>query len=179
MQIHFTGRQVEVTPALKKFAEGKIAKLEKIIGKVIETHLILSLERKRHRAEAVVRARSVTLSGDSRAVEPKVALHGALEKVEKQARRFKEKRTGRRKRVGKSLLAQRRTVSTPGRQEDTLPQVVPSDSFLRKPITVDEAALQVHESEREFLVFRNAESQQISVIYKKRDGNLGLIEPDF
>jgi putative sigma-54 modulation protein len=177
MKITFTGRQTAVRASLKKFTEEKIRKLERIFGEIIEAHVILAATRHRFKAEIQLHARALSFNGLAEATEARPAMHAALEKIEKQARRYKDKRTVRRKRVVKKIETVDPAVAAEQTRET--PQVViTSDGFRKKPLSVDEAALQMQESERGFLVFRNADTLQISVIYKRKDGNFGLIEPE-
>ncbi|MEE8184260.1 MAG: ribosome-associated translation inhibitor RaiA [Acidobacteriota bacterium] len=180
MRITFTGRQTEIKASLKKFVQDKIKKLDRLIGDKFDAHVILSQTRHRYSAEILLRAPSLTLTVDSNTgtEDARSAVQTALAKIEKQARRFKEKRTGRRKRVGKDLIAKRRSLPTKETDGDGKPSVIAMNGFSKKPITQNEAALRVHDSEDLFLVFRNADNLKISVIYKRKDGNLGLIEPD-
>ena len=178
VRITFTGRQTEIKASLKEFVQDKIKKLDRLIGDAFEAHVILSQNRHRYSAEILLRARSLTLTGDSNTEDARSAVQTALEKIEKQARRFKGKRTGRRKRVGKDLIAKRRSLPSKENEGDGKPSVIATDGFSKKPITLNEAAFRVQDSESQFLVFRNADTLKISVIYKRKDGNLGLIEPD-
>ena len=178
MNITFTGRQTEFSAELKGLVQERVRKLERLFGEIVEAHVILTAVRHRFQSEIVLHARSHTLSGDAETTAARASLQAALEKIEKQARRVKEKWTGRRKRIGKSLLEQRRRSEPAAPESEDRPRVIASDGFSKKPITVDEAAMKVQESERGFLVFRNADTLQISVIYRRKDGNFGLIQPD-
>ena len=178
MRITFTGRQTEINASLKKFVQDKIKKLDRLIGDSFDAHVILSQTRHRYSAEILLRAPSMTLTGDANTEDARSAVQTALEKIEKQARRFKGKRTGRRKRVGKDLIAKRRSLPSKETEGDGKPSVIATDGFSKKPLTLNEAAFRVHDSEGLFLVFRNADTMKISVIYKRKDWNLGLIDPD-
>ena len=95
MQVHITGRQVAITPALRKFAEEKLRKVEKILGGPIEAHVVLAVEKRRHHAEIQVKSRSALLSGAEETEDLYVSIGDVVEKLERQALKHKEKLTGR------------------------------------------------------------------------------------
>ncbi|MBI4161874.1 MAG: ribosome-associated translation inhibitor RaiA, partial [Acidobacteria bacterium] len=145
MRINLTGRRMVIPPGLRKYAADRIEKLERIVGGIVEAHVVLAASRHGYRAEIVLHARSLTLSGNAEAADGRKAVRAAMERIERQARRSKEKRTGRRKRPGRALLA-RPARPAPRAERDTPPIVIASDGFRRKPLSVDEAAWEVQDS---------------------------------
>ncbi|PYQ14492.1 MAG: ribosome-associated translation inhibitor RaiA [Acidobacteria bacterium] len=176
MKIHFTGRQIEITPSLRKAAEERLGKLEKFLEPVREAHVILVVEKRRHRAEVVVHGKHVTLSAAGVTADMYSSLALVAERLERQAKKHREKLKVEKKRQGaRSSL---RRILTPVESGSEGPQVVRVDASPLKPMSVEEAVLQVTGTEREFLVFRNASSRRVSVLYRRKDGNFGLIEPE-
>jgi len=176
MKIHFTGRQIEVTGALKQAAEERLSKLTKFLDGIIEAHVILSVEKRRHRAEVLVRDRLVTLSAAGETGDMYSTLALVADRLERQAKKHREKLKTVRKRKGARASPRRMTRVEVTPPES--PRVIRTNSFPVKPMSVEEAILLVRGSEREFLVFRNAISKRISVLYRRKDGNFGLIEPE-
>ena len=196
MRLELTGRHVAVTPALKSFARTKLTKLERLLGDTTEAHVILTVEKHRHIAEIVVHGRNLTFSARVVTQDMYSSIGECADKLERQARKHKEKYEARRRR-GNSSSAEpqetqprRRSAAKRARKappatrrkrldEDSgdLPQIVKSDIFPRKPMTVEEAALQARDSDLGFFVFRNSRSQEINVLYRLEDGALGLVEP--
>ena len=178
MRIEITGRHIDITPAIRDFTEDKLKKLERWIDEILETHVVLSVEKHRHIAEIVLRARTRTFTGTDATGDMYASIGNAADKIEKQARKLKDKFTGRRKHSRPAA----RTASLPEESRDgdgAEPRRiirVPVDT--KKPMSIEDAALFLAETEQEFLVFREARSQRISVLYRRRDGHLGLIEPD-
>jgi putative sigma-54 modulation protein len=191
MELEVTGRHVEVTPALKTFTEEKLAKLGKWIDDPAEVHAILTVEKHRHIAEIVVRTRRVSLSAREVTPDMYTSIGECVDKLERQAKKHKEKFETRRRRAGARPVRARPASPRPAGTGRTarraaraavagangLPRIVKTDIFPRKPMSVEEAALQVKEYGLGFFVFRDERSQEVNVLYLLEDGSLGLIEP--
>jgi ribosome hibernation promoting factor len=175
MKIHFTGRQIEVSPALRKVAEERLAKLDKFLNHLMEAHVILVVEKRRHRAEVVVHGRHVTLSAAGETADMYSTLSLVADRLERQAKKHRDKIKVEKKRDG-ARSSPRRIARLSPLQE--APRVVRVDSSPLKPMSLEEALLQLTGSEKEFLVFRHASSRRVSVLYRRKDGNYGLIEPE-
>ncbi len=179
MEITVTFRHVDPTPALKAYAEDKLARLaKKHLRRPVDAHVILSVAKLRHKAE-------ITLTGDHGrlfAAEETGDLYSAidlaLEKVEHQAQKLKTKR-GNRHKMGKASRGPRDVVaSVVQRTERGAPEIIRAQRVPAKPMSVEEAVEQLDGSRAEFLVFTNASNQTLAVLYRRRDGNYGLIEPE-
>ncbi|MFQ5701940.1 MAG: ribosome hibernation-promoting factor, HPF/YfiA family [Acidobacteriota bacterium] len=184
MRVEITGRNIDITPAIRDFTEDKLGKLERWLDEIIETHVVLSVEKHRHIAEIVVHGRNRTLTGTDATGDLYASIGNAVDKLEAQARRLKDKWSGRRKHARPAPRASLRPVvpkSSNGNHAgsvDASPRIIRMPLASKKPLSVEDAALALLESDREFLVFRDARSLQIHVIYRRRDGHLGLIEPE-
>ncbi|HEV8376780.1 MAG TPA: ribosome-associated translation inhibitor RaiA [Candidatus Polarisedimenticolia bacterium] len=176
MKIHFTGRQIDVTPALRTAAEERLSKLEKFLDSVVEAHVILAVEKHRHHAEVVVHGRHVTLSAAAETGDMYSTLARVADRLERQAKKHREKIKVEKKRQG-SRSSSRRVAPSSERGAEN-PRVVRVNSTPLKPMSVEEAILHLTETESEFVVFRNAPSRRVSVLYRRKDGNYGLIEPE-
>ncbi|MFN8008479.1 MAG: ribosome-associated translation inhibitor RaiA [Terriglobia bacterium] len=177
MRVEYTGRQIEVTPAIQKFTEDHLQKIRKILGESIEVHVILTVEKYRHIAEMNLKSNSFSLNGLEETNDMYSSINTVLEKLERQALKTKrppdcqeEKgKFGRKFAHGDSPEGNRAHADPP--------RIIKSESYAAKPMTVEEAAMEVSNSKTDFLVFRNAESDKVSVVYRRKDGNFGLIEP--
>jgi len=178
MKIHFTGRQIEVSPALRKAAQERLDKLEKFLDDPTEAHVILAVEKRRHRVEVVVHGRHLTLTAAGETSDMYSTLSLVAERLERQARKHREKLKVETKRRGARNSPRRVSPATAATPAADVPRVVRVNSASLKPMSVDEALLQVTGTKREFLVFRNAASHRVSVLYRRKDGNFGLIEPE-
>ena len=178
MDIDFTGRKVEITPAIRRFTEEKMHKLERVLDGVIEAHVILRVEKHRHNAEMVVHSRHATLSSSETTDDLYASIGKVIEKLERQAKKHKEKFSwGKKKLKGTVTIRSGASEETDEGPSAGDGRVIRVRRYAVKPMTVDEAVLQVQSSQSSFLVFRDATSQRVSVLYRRNDGNYGLIEP--
>ena len=198
MNVEYTGRQYEITPITRKQVEGGLEKIQKILG-TFETHVILSTEKRRHIAEITVMVRNhAPIVGLAEAQEMNTAIGGALDKIERQAVKYKtrwksKKRQARKKMELAGESQQEPTIaiavngdlttavpvkvhSFPSRVKVTETHVVKSsDSVSYKPLTVEEAVKEAEFRDREVFVFRDLEGR-VKVLHRKRDGKMELIE---
>jgi len=182
MTIEFTGRKIEITPALKAFSEQKLKKLSRILDGIIEAHVILAVEKHRQSAEIIVHSPHATLTGSETTDDLYKSIGQVLAKLEKQAQKLKGRYFSGKKR-GQSIRGGREVGEEPPRPRrataaDGGPRVIRSRRYAVKPMSVDEALLQAQGSKDSFLVFRDARSQRVSVLYRRPDGHFGLIEPE-
>lgn len=175
MRLDITGRHVEISAPLRQLIDRRLAKLARLLNdSAISASVILTKEKYRHLAEIVVHARGDHILrgiGMGNAWPP--SLREASEKLEQQAQKLKSKWTERKRRGS----ATRSVQSTP---VERIPnrRVVRASRYAVKPMSVEDAALRVDAGADTFLVFRNADTDAVSILYRRRDGNLGLIEPD-
>lgn len=181
MRLELTGRHVEITPELRRQVEKGLGKLDRRLESgIVSVQAVLTLEKYRHTSEFTVHARGDHFFHGIAATNAWASsLAGAIEKIEQQLARMKGKWQGRKRRA-----ASRRVVPI-----EPLPPPVPIAEaktrrirrvrrYAVKPMTVDEAALAVEAGDGTFLVFRNAATDAVSVLYRRKDGDFGLIEPE-
>lgn len=178
MTIRFTCRQTRLTPALRQFAEEKLSRLQRYVDADSEMHMVLSVEKHRHQAEMTINSARRLFTGTAITDDLYAAIALVLEKLEKQLRRDKRRRTDRRRRETHEI---RRVAESTASRENGHGSKGPPPRILREKVqlrsmSAETAADHVDESQQDFLVFRNSESEQISVIYRRPDGRLGLIE---
>jgi len=184
MRVHFTGRHVEVTSALQAFAQERLQRLQKHLSSILEAHVILSVEKYRHQAEVNVHLRRFVLSGAQETGDMYTSIAQVFDKLERQARKRKEKATSGNRRTSVRASSRRLGVlEQVMRSGDGSGAPRPARRLLRtetidlKPMSVEDALLQVEDSADGFVVFRNARSQRVNVVYRRRDGHIGIIEP--
>lgn len=180
MKIHFTGRHFDITKAIKDFTEDKLSKIERFTEGIIEAHVILSVEKYRHMAEITLHGRHMSFSGKEETQDMYSSIGLVLDKIEKQAKKHKGKLVGRKR--TKLATAKAATIANPGTEssdkELSAPRVVITDSNAVKPMTVEEAVFQLEQSKMEFFVFKNSQTQSVNVLYRRKNGDLGLIDPE-
>jgi putative sigma-54 modulation protein len=181
MQIIFTGKHLEVTPSLREYAESKLLKLSRFFDHVQEVHVTESILRNQHIVEVTLKADGTLIRAEERSADMYSSIDQVVAKLERQLRRYKERFITR---THESLGGQKPTelvaaasAAEPGEEEEPLPEIVRTKRFAVKPMGPEEAALEMELIGHDFFVFRNSESSEVNVIYRRRDGNLGLIEP--
>ena len=176
MKYEYTGRHIDVTPALRSHVEDHFERISHLFnGDATKAHVIIEVERGRHRSEINVNWRNEILTANTSVADMYQSLSQTIDKIEKQALKLKNKITDKSHRAEKAavLTAEEGAVAP----APSGPQIVSEDSYEVKPVTAEEAALILDDAANDFLVFRNAETSRIAVIYKRKDANYGLIEP--
>jgi putative sigma-54 modulation protein len=176
MKFIISGKNIEVTEALKDKVKKKIGKLDKFFNPNTEVHATLSVEKTRQIIEVTITSNGIVL----RAEESNEDMYASIDKVvdilERQIRRNKT-RLEKRLREG-AFKAGNIEFDTHVDEEHEF-KVVRSKKFAIKPMTVEEAILQMNLIGHEFYMFSNADTKEVNVVYKRKDGNYGLIEPEF
>lgn len=175
MKVEFTGRQVEIAPAVRALAERKIGKLSKVLPGITHVRVVLAADKHRQRAEVSVHSPHLDLVANEVAGDVSVAVSTVIDKLTRQAQRHKEKVRGGKRRASVRVTPVR--PAAPAAPAEGGPRVIRS-RFVAKPMTLEEAALLVGNNGDGVLVFRDAATRRIGVLFRRRDGNLGLIEPE-
>ena len=172
MRIEYTGRHLEVPESARRLVERKLSKLERILPGITAAHVTLSSDRYQRVAEIVVRSPQLDLSAAERGGDPGRALKAAFEKLLHQAQHAKGRRRDKRRHAAQPRPAPQK----PPAERDV--KVVKSRGFVAKPITLDEALLQLENRREGPLVFREPGAPGVRVLFWRRDGNLGLIDSE-
>jgi putative sigma-54 modulation protein len=178
MRLDITGRQVDITPGIRQLIGKRLAKLERLLNdRALSATVTLTKEKYRHRTELVVHAKGDhMLSGNGEGAGWPLSVRQAVEKVEHQAEKLKSKWTeGKRQRTGVKVTS---ASPEPRRALASGRRVVRPTRYAVKPMSVEDAAFRVETGPDTFVVFRNAETDAISIVHRRKDGSLGLIEPD-
>src|SRR5215211_4223666 len=179
MEFEYTGRHVDVTPALRAHVEDHFQKLGHIFNDTTaRAHVIMEVEKNRQIGEVLVHWRDHTLTATDTNADMYLALTRAIAKIEKQALKLKKKIIDRKQNAKRtSAVAPQPEGQSPVEASPRMPRIVSARRYNVKPMTAEEAALRLSEEDDQFLVFRDADTNRIGVIYKRKDGNYGLIEP--
>lgn len=177
MRLQVKGRNVEVSDSLKDYARQKLGKLEKHLDDASRLELELQVERnpsisENQVAEATIWTKGPVLRARESSSDMKASIDLLVEKLERQARRYREKRRRGPGRNHDQPLAGRPVVA-----EEESPVIVKTKQFAVKPMSPEEAVLQLELVGHDFFVFLNGETNDVNVVYRRRDGDYGLIEP--
>jgi putative sigma-54 modulation protein len=177
MRYEFTGRHITVTPTLKRSVREHLDKLDKILDSApMSAHVIFEVEKHRQKTEIILNWRDHTFTANASTPDMYQSIVQASAKIEKQIFKLKDKfAKGKRQKMPAGAAAA--AVMPPDLPVSDGPRIVRSRQYRVKPMTPEEAAVHIADTADQFLVFRNAESQRVGVLYKRKDGNYGLIEP--
>ena len=177
MQVNITFRHLESTEALKSHARDKVEHIQRYIDQPSEAHVVLYVENLEHHADINLKAGPFLLRGRAKTGDMYSSIDAAAEKIERQLKKHKEKLKNHKfvERVnGQRAVDVRHDVFDVARAPSD--RVVKSSTFQAKPMTLDEAILQLELLNTQFFVFQNAKDHAINVVYRRDDGKLGLIE---
>jgi putative sigma-54 modulation protein len=172
MNILVTGRHLEVTPALKTYTEKKIKKFDRYLSNISEASVTISVEKYRHKVEVLLKVNGVLIQAEGITGDVYSAIDEVSEKLQRQIKKYKEKLVSHRKSEGKAEVEVPETLPVP-----EVGRIIKNKRFELKPMSPDEASMQMELLDKDFFVFTNDNSGDINVIYRRRDGNFGLIEP--
>jgi putative sigma-54 modulation protein len=169
MNIIINCRQMDLTRNLKEYAEEKIGRFSKYLNNITEASVTLSVEKYRHKAEVHLKANGSLLQAESITGEMYSSIDDVVEKLARQVKKHKDKIVSSRKGRSKSTM--------PSESVESIPSIIKNKSYDIKPMSLEEAAMQMDLLDKEFFIFTNASSGNINVLYKRNDGHFGLIEP--
>ncbi len=171
MQVMVTFRHVDPTEGLRQHAEAKVQHAVRFLRRAIEAHVILSVEKQRHIAEVQVSGSHLNLTAAEETTDLYSAIDLATSKLERQVKKqmakYKDRKTNNHAVVAKNTDGAKRAGA-----------VIHTQRIAVKPMSLDEAILQLKMIQNDFLVFKNAATEMLSVVYRRKDGNFGLIEPE-
>ena len=182
--IRVTGRHVSITEAIKEYAHQRIEHIHLDYPRIIEAHVILDIEKHRHFAEIILHCTNhITIEASHECDDMYAAIDGVVAKIAQQMRKHKTK-------ILRSHRPRRQEIRHVDEQvlhldaafheiEESEAVVVKTERYPVKPMFVDEAVLQIEMSNRQFVVFQNAKSEKVNILYRRKDGGFGLIEPVF
>lgn len=176
MKFEYTGRHIEVTPALRSHVEEHFERLNHLFdGNNTKAHIIIEVERGKHRSEVILTWNGEVMTATSSVSDMYKSLSQTIDKIEKQVLKLKNKIKDKHQKVQKVSTITPEKVEVPPAPGS--PRLINTSNYPVKPMTPEEAVLRLDEEENQFLVFRNAGDERVSVVYKRKDGNYGLIKP--
>jgi len=178
MQVSVTFKHLEPTDAIRSYAEEKVRKINKYVDNAIEANVVLSVQKFRHIAEINLMANGVPVSGTESTDDMYSSIDKVMDKIEKQLRRHKDRIKKHKPRNEPAIASLEEAIyAAESFEAESEPGVIKMENYQVKPMSVDEAVMQIDLLHQDFLVFTNASNNRVSVIYRRKDGNYGLIEP--
>lgn len=174
MNINYTARHTQVTPDIEKHCERRIRGIEKLLGYPVEANVTLSIEKYRHMAEITIRTKGATLNAEEETSDMQSSLGVAFDNIEKRVKKERDKLRERKRRKARDLPPE----PAPEPPEDLEKRVIPSRNFSLKPMSLDEAIIMLESRKEDIFAFRKIESEKWAVLYRRKDGHYGLIDPE-
>lgn len=180
MRLDITGRHVTVTPALRQLIVKRLATLERVLNdSALSALVIVTKEKYRHKVEIALHTRGDhTLSGNAEDTTWALAMRQASIKIEQQAKKLKGKWDSRKRQTAKAVSS-RKVAPQPADSApiSTGPRVIKATRYAVKPMSIEDAILRLDAGDHDFLVFRADDDDAVAVLYRRKDGNFGLIQP--
>lgn len=178
MQVAVRGTNVDITPALQEYAESKIGRLTRYFAEPdCEVQVKLSVQKNVQSAEATIRVQGITMRAEEKGKDMYASIDLVEEKLERQIRKYRTRLDKRHRRQGgvSKLFADLQDERLGEILADDEPKIVREKRFVLKPMDVEEAILQMNLVDHDFYLFRNIDSGQTEVVYRRSDGTYGLI----
>jgi len=187
MNLDITGRHIEITPALREFTEDKLRKLEKLLDGPLEVHVVLGIEKHRHTAEIQVKSRTTVLAGTQETGDLYASIGEVIDKLERQALKHKEKMRNHkhRKSLRDPAVAAAMEVGAPAQEQAEALETAPAPRVHRsqgrrvKPLSAEDAVHELEATGEDLLIFRDARTDRISVVYRRGDGDFAVVESEY
>jgi putative sigma-54 modulation protein len=171
MNINVRGKHIDVTPALREHVEKRLGRVTRFFEHLKEVNVVLKVEKERHIIEVTIPINGMTLRGEEASTDMYASIDMVVDKLEKQLSKHKEKLKEYRATAFKDELL---PAYSGGIVEDRL---VKTKQFTVKPMEVEEAILQMNLLGHDFFVFSNSDTEKVNVLYRRKDGDYGLLEP--
>ena len=176
MTVNLKGKNVQMTDGLKEYAEKRFQRLEKYFDRDFEVNATFSVEKDLHKIDVVLLFSGLVLKGEDKTRDMYTSIDNVIDKLERQIRKYKTRIN----RKGKQIDPRDEFIPVIEEKEmEAIPEIVKTKRFAVKPMSKEEAVLQMGLLDHSFFVFLNSESDQVNVIYRRNVGQYGLIEPNF
>jgi len=174
MNVHYTARKAALTPEIRTYCEKRLSRLKSLIDDVLDVNVILIVQKNRYKAEINVRAKGGGLVVAEETLDMMDSLNRAFDNLETRVRKERAKWREKRRRGGRERKALVPVLEAPEPEK----RVIRSGYFSLKPMSLEEALVQIDIKNKEAFLFRREGSEKWSVLYRRKDGHYGLVEPD-
>jgi putative sigma-54 modulation protein len=178
MKIAVRGKNIEATPALVDYAHKRLGKLDKHFDETADVQVVLSVIRDNHIVEVTVNLNGLIIRGEESTADMYASIDMVVDKLERQVKKYKTRMNRSLRQRGMRVISEKLAATEAEERAEEEPLLVKTKRFSLKPMSVEEAILQMDLLGHNFFVFANADNDSISVVYRRNDGNYGLIEPE-
>lgn len=177
MNVEITGRHVAITPAIRTYIMARLRKFSRMLGDDASMHVVIDVEKQRHTAEILVKTRLLDLTCKGETGDMYASILRAIEKLERQALKQKTRKIETKRQRARAKSVEEKSPLPRGglRAAPRRPSGISLEELERKPMSVEEAVIELGQSEYPFVAFRDVDSGEIQVLYRRRDGSIALI----
>jgi len=179
MKIIFKGKHIEVTDAMRNYIEKRLSKIERYFDHILEVIVTLSVEKSRQIIEVTLQTNRGLIRAEEETDDMYTSIDKVADKLERQIKKYKEKYFQKPHPVTEKTGLANKEIDAEDSEQDKIAKIVKTKRFAIKPMSVEEAAMQMDLLGHDFFVFANDNTNKVNVLYKRKDGNFGLIEPEF
>lgn len=179
MKIVFKGKHIEVTDAMRNYIEKRLNKIERHFDHILEVIVTLSVEKNRQIVEVTLQASRALIRAEEETDDMYASMDKVADKLERQIQKYKDKYLRKSHPGTERKGLAREGVNVEDSESNEIAKIVKTKRFAIKPMSVEEAAMQMDLLGHNFFVFANDNTNKVNVLYKRKDGNFGLIEPEF
>ena len=176
MRITITGRNIELTDGLKAAVEEKLQKLEKFFAPDTDVFVTLSVEKERQKIEVTIPIKGHVIRSEQVSSDMYVSIDLVEEVIERQLKKYRTKLASKKMNVSDNFNSD--FIETEEDEDDEEIKIVRTKRFGMKPMYPEDACVQMELTGHDFFVFRNAETDEVNVVYKRKGNTFGLIEPE-
>lgn len=176
MKISVTFRNLDGEDRQREYVDDRLKKLEKYVDHPVEAHVVLSVEKFRNEAEINLSASGISMNAKEEAKDMHLAIDAAIEKIERQLKKRKEKILSQKTNSGRSENADEADQDVEDVEETIDERVVEMKKIVLKPMSLDEAMIAIETSKNKFIIYRDSSTENVSVIYIRDDGKYTLLE---
>ena len=183
MQLSITFRHMESSEDVKKYAEEKLQRLEKYVDSLLDVQVVMNQEKHRHQVEVHVKADELSITGREETSDAYSSIDAVVDNIERQMKKYKTKHKSKGKKTKgaeeeRGRMFRMDVIAAEPVDDNPEPQVIVSENSFAKPMSLEEAVMQMTVTDIEFIVFTDSSSENINVLYRRKDGNFGLIQPE-
>ena len=177
--IAVTFRHLEATSSLKEYAKEKVSKVKQFFGSKNEISIVLSSEKHRYMADITLKTKKITINAREETDDMYSAIDLAVDKLDRQMKKYKEKiKHHKVTSMPREITGRDDSTLSERAEENTEPKVIRAENVFAKPMSLEEAVMQLGMLNNDFLVFISTSTGKVNVIYHRKDGDYGLIEPE-
>lgn len=183
MQVSITARHIDLSDEHKEYIHKRLGHLKKFFEAIMDCHVILTKEKHRESADITIQVNGVTMHGEEETEDVLSSVDLVINKIERQIKRYKERMKSRYRGRGAgpqtSIRYKMDLLSGRDLEEGTeAPRVIRTRTLAIKPLSLDEAVMQMDLLNQDFLVYRNSATERINALYRRKDGDYLLVEPE-